>query len=272
MITLRLMDTERTNTEGKGVDEIVRLDSVRKTYRSGTSAVVALGGVTIGCPRGSLTAIIGPSGSGKSTLLQCAAGLDRPTSGTVLLGGEELNGLDEAALLKLRRDRIGFIFQTFNLLPALDVEENVTLPLTLAGRTADPSLLVDVMRRVGLVDYMRHRPFELSAGQRQRVAVARALVTRREVIFADEPTGGLDARATDEVLGLLQEAVRESGQTVLMASHDPLVASYADRVVFLSGGRVVDELNLPVDRAVIQRMTHLGIWDRPPGTDGGNPS
>ncbi|MFI6513854.1 ABC transporter ATP-binding protein [Streptosporangium sp. NPDC050855] len=263
------METEGISEQSDRTDEIVRLESVRKSYRSGTDSVLALGGVTIGCPRGSVTAIIGPSGSGKSTLLQCAAGLDRPTSGTVTLDGEELNGLDETALTRLHRDRVGFIFQTFNLLPALDVEENVTLPLALSGRSADPSLLVDVIRRVGLAEHMRHRPFELSPGQRQRVAIARALVTRHAVIFADEPTGALDARDTDEVLGLLQETVRETGQTVVMASHDPLVASYADRVAFLSAGRIVDELNFPVDRAVIQRMTHLGVWDRPPGPERG---
>ncbi|MBB2915618.1 putative ABC transport system ATP-binding protein [Streptosporangium becharense] len=262
------MDAQGIRTENEGADEIVRLDSVRKTYRSGTGQVVALGGVTIGCPRGSLTAIIGPSGSGKSTLLQCAAGLDRPTSGTVLLDGEDLTGLDEAALTRLRRDRVGFIFQTFNLLPALDVEENVTLPLSLAGRRPDPSLLVDVMRRVGLAGHTRHRPAELSPGQRQRAAIARALITRRTVIFADEPTGALDARDSGEILDLLRDTVRETGQTVLMASHDPLVASYADRVAFLSCGRIIDELNLPMDRAVARRMTHLGLWDRLPDEKG----
>jgi len=264
------MDSEGFRAESQEVEEIVRLDSVQKTYRSGADVVVALGGVTIGCPRGSLTAIIGPSGSGKSTLLQCAAGLDRPTSGTVTLEGRELNGLDEAALTELRRERIGFICQKFNLLPALDVEENVVLPLSLAGRAADPSLLAEVMRRVGLADRTRHRPYELSPGQRQRAAIARALVTRHPVIFADEPTGALDARATESILGLLQEAVHEGGRTVVMASHDPLVASYADRVVFLADGRVVDERSLPMDRAVVQRMSHLGIWDRPPRPEGGN--
>jgi putative ABC transport system ATP-binding protein len=238
--------------------DAVRLDAVRKVYGKGDSAVEALRGVTMRFPRGGFTAVMGPSGSGKSTFLQCAAGLDRPTSGSVVLDGEDLTGMSENALTKLRRDRIGFIFQAFNLLPALTVEQNVTVPQLLAGRRPNKKATYDVLARVGLLDRRKHLPAELSGGQQQRVAIARALATRPAVVFADEPTGALDTRTAAQVLGLLRESVGE--QTVVMVTHDPIAASYADRVVFLADGQVVGELLAPTADAVAERMTHLGAW------------
>jgi putative ABC transport system ATP-binding protein len=240
--------------------EVVRLDAVRKVYGSGRNGVEALRGVTIGFPRGSFTAVMGPSGSGKSTFLHCAAGLDKPTSGTVALGGQDLTGLGETALTKLRRERVGFVFQAFNLLPALTVQQNITLPLRLAGHRADPKLVADVMASVGLTERRKHLPAELSGGQQQRVAIARALVTQPAVIFADEPTGALDTRTAREVLDLLRSSVRRHGQTIVMVTHDPMAASYADRVVFLADGLFVGELRQPTADAVAERMTHLGAW------------
>jgi putative ABC transport system ATP-binding protein len=240
--------------------EVVRLDAVRKVYGSERNGVEALKGVTIGFPRGSFTAVMGPSGSGKSTFLHCAAGLDKPTSGTVALGGQDLTGLNETALTKLRRERVGFVFQAFNLLPALTVQQNITLPLRLAGRRADPKVVADVMASVGLTERRKHLPAELSGGQQQRVAIARALVTRPAVIFADEPTGALDTRTARDVLDLLRDSVRRHGQTIVMVTHDPVAASYADRVVFLADGQFVGELRHPTADAVAERMTHLGAW------------
>ncbi|WP_158879430.1 ABC transporter ATP-binding protein [Amycolatopsis anabasis] len=240
--------------------EAIRLESVRKIYGKGDSGVVALGGVTIGFGAGSFTAVMGPSGSGKSTFLHCAAGLDRPTSGSVVLDGQELSGLNETALTKLRRDRIGFIFQAFNLLPALTVRENVTVPLRLAGRRPDRRQVDAVLARVGLTERQKHLPGELSGGQQQRVAIARALVARPAVIFADEPTGALDTRTAAEVLHLLAESARAAGQTIVMVTHDPVAASYADRVVFLADGQLVGQLLSPTADAVAERMTHLGAW------------
>ncbi len=241
-----------------GREDAVRLASLHKVYGEGGNSVVALGGVTIGFRQGSFTAIMGPSGSGKTTLLQAAAGLERPTSGSVVVDRRELTGLGETALAKLRRVRIGFIFQAFNLLPALTVEQNVTLPLRLAGRRPNKAEVGEVLRRVGLTDRRHHRPKALSGGQQQRVAIARALVTRPAVVFADEPTGALDSNATREVLELLRESVQAVGQTVVMVTHDPLAASYADRVVFLADGRVIDELAHPTVDAVAERMLRLG--------------
>jgi putative ABC transport system ATP-binding protein len=236
------------------IDDVVRLESVRKVYGNG---VVALNDVSLGFARGTFTAVMGPSGSGKSTFLHCAAGLDRPTSGSVWLDGVDLGGLRENALTRLRRDRVGFIFQSFNLLPALTVQQNITLPLTLAGRRADKRALAAVLDRVGLADRRKHRPAELSGGQQQRVAIARALITRPAVIFADEPTGALDTRTAREVLGLIREPVAAAGQTVVMVTHDPVAASFADRVVFLADGRFVDALNRPTADSVAARMAHL---------------
>ncbi|HEV2782405.1 MAG TPA: ABC transporter ATP-binding protein [Actinophytocola sp.] len=241
-------------------EDVVRLESVHKTYGDKRHRVEALRGVTIGLPRGSFTAVMGPSGSGKSTFLHCAAGLDRPTSGSVRLAERELTGLGETALTKLRRERVGFVFQSFNLLPALTVQQNITLPLRLAGKRADRALVADVISRVGLADRRKHLPAELSGGQQQRVAIARALVTRPAVIFADEPTGALDTRTARDVLDLLRSAVRVHGQTVVMVTHDPVAASYADRVVFLADGQLVGELRNPAPDAVAERMTHLGAW------------
>jgi putative ABC transport system ATP-binding protein len=236
------------------IDDVVRLDSVRKVYGN---RVVALNDVSLGFGRGTFTAVMGPSGSGKSTFLHCAAGLDRPTSGTVWLDGVDLGGLRENALTRLRRDRVGFIFQSFNLMPALTVQQNVALPLTLAGRRPDKRALAAVLERVGLADRRKHRPAELSGGQQQRVAIARALITRPAVIFADEPTGALDTRTAQEVLTLIREPVAALGQTVVMVTHDPVAASFADRVVFLADGRFVDALNRPTADAVAARMAHL---------------
>jgi putative ABC transport system ATP-binding protein len=219
-----------------GLDEVVRLDSVRKTYGGKRNQVVALQGVTLGFQRHTFTAVMGPSGSGKSTCLQCAAGLDRPTSGSVVLDGRDLGGMSEKALTKLRRSRIGFVFQAFNLLPALTVADNVALPLRLAGRAPRRGEVGAALGQVGLADRARHRPSELSGGQQQRVAIARALITRPAVIFADEPTGSLDTGTALEIFGLLRESVRMIGQTVVMVTHDPVAAAHADRVVFLADG------------------------------------
>ncbi|MEV4600503.1 ABC transporter ATP-binding protein [Amycolatopsis sp. NPDC049253] len=236
-------------------DEAVRLQAVRKDY----GRVTALAGVDLVFPRGGFTAVMGPSGSGKSTFLHCAAGLDRPTAGSVHLDGQDLAKLSETQLTKLRRDRIGFVFQAFNLLPALTVEQNVVLPLRLAGRRVDRKLVTRMLTHVGLADRRRHHPGELSGGQQQRVAIARALVARPAVLFADEPTGALDTRTAAEVLALLRDSVR-GGLTVVMVTHDPVAAAHADRVVFLADGRVAGELTHPTPDAVAARMTHLGAW------------
>ncbi|SEH02160.1 putative ABC transport system ATP-binding protein [Nonomuraea solani] len=240
--------------------EAVRLDAVSKVYGKGQGAVAALREVSVGVPRGTFTAVMGPSGSGKSTFLQCAAGLDVPSSGAVRLGGTDLTGLDENALTELRRRRIGFVFQSFNLISALTVTENITLPLRLAGAGIDRSWLDEVVHRVGLGGRTGHRPAELSGGQQQRVAIARALVTRPEVVFGDEPTGALDTMTARDVLTLLREAVSALGQTVVMVTHDPVAASYADSVLFLADGRIVDAMPAPTAGKVAERMTRLGAW------------
>ncbi|CAL9308397.1 ABC transporter ATP-binding protein [Streptomyces sp. SudanB25_2051] len=238
-------------------DDAVRLDDVSRRYGSGGGVVHALDRVSLAFPRGSFTAVMGPSGSGKSTLLQCAAGLDTPTSGTVTVGGTELTGLGERRLTLLRRERIGFVFQAFNLLPSLTAEQNVALPLRLAGRRVPGARVREVLERVGLAGRARHRPSELSGGQQQRVALARALVTRPDVLFGDEPTGALDSRTGREVLALLRGMVDGAGQTVVMVTHDPVAASYADRVVFLVDGRVNGELTGAGADAIAARMTTL---------------
>jgi putative ABC transport system ATP-binding protein len=238
----------------------VQLTDVSKVYGRGTTLVTALDKVSIALARGSFTAVMGPSGSGKSTFLHCAAGLDKPTSGTVRLGDTDLSGLREVALTALRRERVGFVFQAYNLLPALTVEQNITLPLRLAGRAVDQAWLRQVVANVGLADRLPHLPSELSGGQQQRVAIARALVTRPDVMFADEPTGALDTRTGRQVLTLLRNVVDQLGQTVLMVTHDPIAASYADRVVFLADGRLADALDRPNPAAVAERMTRLGEW------------
>jgi putative ABC transport system ATP-binding protein len=242
-----------------GWNEAVRLDAVRKEYGRGAESVAALGGVSLAFPRGGFTAVMGPSGSGKSTFLHCAAGLDRPTSGSVRLDGQDLAELSETELTKLRRDRVGFVFQAFNLLPALTVQQNVVLPLHLARKRVDKRLVAEMLAHVGLADRRKHLPGQLSGGQQQRVAIARALVTRPAVLFADEPTGALDTRTAADVLGLLRQSV-SGGLTVVMVTHDPVAAAHADRVVFLADGQVADELQRPSAEAVAERMTHLGAW------------
>ncbi|MGW4230363.1 ABC transporter ATP-binding protein [Streptomyces sp. NPDC004980] len=235
-----------------------RLDSVSRSFGKAADAVTALDAVSLSIPRGSFTAIMGPSGSGKSTLLQCTAGLDRPTAGRVFLGDTDLTGLSERKLTLLRRERIGFVFQAFNLLPALTAEQNVALPLRLAGRRPKRSEVRAVLERVGLGERAGHRPAELSGGQQQRVALARALVTRPEVLFGDEPTGALDSRTGREVLGLLR-SMADDGQTVIMVTHDPVAAACADRVVFLADGSIRDELDDPTADRVAARMTSLAV-------------
>ncbi|MET9455128.1 ABC transporter ATP-binding protein [Streptomyces canus] len=238
-------------------NDAIQLRSVSRSYGSGDSAVTALDQVSLSFPRGTFTAVMGPSGSGKSTLLQCAAGLDRPTSGSVSVGGTELTKLSETKLTLLRRERIGFVFQAFNLLPALTAEQNVALPLRLAGRKVPKSRVREVLQQVGLGNRARHRPTEMSGGQQQRVALARALITRPEVLFGDEPTGALDSRTSREVLALLRSMVDREGQTIIMVTHDPVAASYADRVVFLVDGRVNGELIGANADDIAARMTKL---------------
>ncbi|WP_328910912.1 ABC transporter ATP-binding protein [Streptomyces sp. NBC_00234] len=236
----------------------VRLRSVTRSFGKPADSVTALDDVSLTIPGGTFTAVMGPSGSGKSTLLQCTAGLDRPTSGQVFLGDTDLTGLSERKLTLLRRDRIGFVFQAFNLLPSLTAAQNVALPLRLAGRRPGRSEVRDVLEQVGLADRAGHRPGELSGGQQQRVALARALVTRPEVLFGDEPTGALDSQTGREVLTLLRSMV-DRGQTVIMVTHDPVAASYADRVVFLADGSVRDELHDPTAEQVAARMTAAAV-------------
>ncbi|MFJ6573490.1 ABC transporter ATP-binding protein [Streptomyces sp. NPDC091292] len=256
------MHTDTTDTsdavEDLGTRDAIRLRAVSRRYGSGDGAVTALDRVSLAFPRATFTAVMGPSGSGKSTLLHCAAGLDRPTSGSVTVAGTELTGLSATGLTLLRRERVGFVFQAFNLLPSLTAEQNVALPLRLAGRRPAKSRVREALAQVGLGDRARHRPAQLSGGQQQRVALARALITRPDVLFADEPTGALDSRTGREVLGLLRSMVdggsgaegsegsevRDdgTGRTVVMVTHDPVAAAYADRVVFLVDGRVHGEL------------------------------
>ncbi|UGS35812.1 ABC transporter ATP-binding protein [Capillimicrobium parvum] len=221
--------------------DIVSATDLVRRYGEGEAAVNALAGVTVAFAAGRYAAIMGPSGSGKSTLMHCLAGLDRPTSGSVVVDGVELSSLDDRRLTELRRDKIGFIFQSFNLLPVLTAEENILLPLSIAGRKPDRAWFDELVQTVGLTDRLKHRPSQLSGGQAQRVAVARALVSRPAVIFADEPTGNLDSKASAEVLELLRRAVDDLGQTVIMVSHDPEAAAVADRLVVLSDGLVVED-------------------------------
>ncbi|MFF4980583.1 ABC transporter ATP-binding protein [Streptomyces sp. NPDC001046] len=234
--------------------DAVRLDSVTRTY----GPVTALGGVSLAFPAGSFTAVMGPSGSGKSTLLQCAAGLDRPTSGSVTVGGTELTGLSERRLTLLRRERVGFVFQAFNLLPSLTAEQNVALPLRLAGRRVGRDRVREALRQVGLADRAGHRPAQLSGGQQQRVALARALTTRPDVLFADEPTGALDTRTGREVLALLRALADREGMTIVMVTHDPVAAASADRVVVLVDGRVSEDLTGADATTLAPRTTHPG--------------
>jgi putative ABC transport system ATP-binding protein len=229
-----------------------------KTYGKGEGAVVALDQVDVEFAAGAFTAIMGPSGSGKSTLMHCLAGLDELTSGQVLIGDTDLTTLDDKHLTLLRRDKVGFIFQAYNLVPTLTALENITLPMDLAGRKPDQAWLDQVVETIGLSDRLEHRPSELSGGQQQRVAVGRALAGQPEIIFADEPTGNLDSRSGAEILEFMRNAVQELGQTIVMVTHDPTAASYADRVVFLADGRTVDEIHHPTAEAVLDRMKTMG--------------
>ena len=249
-MTSTTIETAR-GTAARGVN-------LTKQYGEGDAAVRALNAVDVSIETGKFTAIMGPSGSGKSTLLHVLAGLDRPSSGEIYLGDTEITALNDRQLTLLRRDRIGFIFQSFNLLPTLTAAENIELPMRIAGRKADPFWVRTVVETVGLAERLGHRPSELSGGQQQRVAAARALASRPDVVFADEPTGALDSRSSSDLLGFLQRAVREMNQTVVMVTHDPVAAGYADRVLFLADGRIVDEMSDPTADAVLDYMKNLG--------------
>ena len=238
-----------------------------KTYGSGAAAVHALAGVDVDFAAGAFTAIMGPSGSGKSTLMHLLAGLDQATSGSVRLGDTEITTLDDDSLTRLRRDRIGFVFQSFNLLPMFTAEQNITLPLELAGSKVDPEWFDLLCTTLGLGERLTHRPSELSGGQQQRVAIARALITRPDVVFADEPTGNLDSRAGAEVLSFLRRSVRELGRTVIMVTHDPTAAAYADRVVLLADGRIAGDIADPTPESVLAGLEALRALEAPV-TDG----
>jgi putative ABC transport system ATP-binding protein len=248
-----------TATVTTGAAIAARAVDVWKVYGSGEAQVIALNGVSVDLAQGHFTAIMGPSGSGKSTLMHCLAGLDSVTRGDVFIGDTRLTGLSDGDLTTLRRTKVGFIFQQFNLLPTLTAEENILLPLAIAGRKPDRAWFDTVIDTVGLRDRLKHRPSQLSGGQQQRVACARALVARPDVIFADEPTGNLDSRSGAEVLGFLRNSVRDFGQTIVMVTHDPNAASYADRVIFLGDGRIVDELRDPTAESVLDRLKRLDV-------------
>jgi putative ABC transport system ATP-binding protein len=239
------------------MDSIVTATDVRRRYGEGAAAVDALAGVSVDFERGRYSAIMGPSGSGKSTLMHILAGLDRPTGGSVVLDGVEITNLDDGALTQLRRDKLGFIFQFFNLLPVLTAEENIVLPLSIAGEKADEEWLRRLVDTVGLSDRLTHRPAELSGGQQQRVAVARALISRPAVVFADEPTGNLDSKSSEEVLRMLRQSVDELGQTVVMVTHDPEAAAYADRLIVLRDGLVVHDAAAGTADEVIELMKEV---------------
>ncbi|MCB0916487.1 MAG: ABC transporter ATP-binding protein [Actinobacteria bacterium] len=254
------MTADAASSDEPGLDQTVAAAhavGLTKVYGSGAMQVVALDSVDVQLAEGEFTAIMGPSGSGKSTLMHCMAGLDSITAGEVYLGETPLSTLSDKALTQLRRDQVGFIFQSFNLIPTLNAAENITLPLDIAGRSPDLAWYDTVIDTVGLRDRLDHRPSELSGGQQQQVACARALVSRPAIIFADEPTGNLDSRSGAEVLGFLRRSVDEFGQTIAMVTHDATAASYSDRVLFLADGRVVDELRNPSAEAVLDRMKHL---------------
>jgi len=250
-----------TQTEGPTTHEDVpaaRAVDLEKIYGSGPTAVRALAGVNVTFGRGRFTAVMGPSGSGKSTLLHCMAGLDRATSGQSYVGDVEIGQLDDAGLTQLRRDRVGFVFQSFNLVPTLTAAENITLPADLAGKKVDQQWLDYLVGQLGITDRLHHRPTEMSGGQQQRCACARALINRPDLIFADEPTGNLDSNSSNEMLAFLRRSVTEFGQSIVMVTHDPHGAAYADRVVFLADGQIVDELAHPTADSVLERVRNLG--------------
>jgi putative ABC transport system ATP-binding protein len=247
-----------TNTPQISTASAARAEGLSKFYGTGDAAIPALDNVTVALAEGQFTAIMGPSGSGTSTLLHMLAGLDRPSSGEVYLGDTEITSLGDKALTLLRRDRIGFIFQSFNLLPTMTAAENIVLPIRIAGRKPDDHWVASIVETVGLTGRLSHRPSELSGGQQQRVAAARALASKPQIVFADEPTGALDSKSGAELLGFLRKAVTELGQTVVMVTHDPTAASYADRVIFLADGHVVDEMHAASADEVLDYMKHLG--------------
>ncbi|HEY3759509.1 MAG TPA: ABC transporter ATP-binding protein [Solirubrobacteraceae bacterium] len=250
------MNTNDSNTNDPS--EIVAASDLRRRYGEGEAAIDALDGVSVSFPKGRFAAIMGPSGSGKSTLMHNLAGLDRPTSGTVTVDGVELTGLDDKRLTQLRRDRIGFIFQTFNLLPVLSAEENILLPLSIAGRKPDQEWLDRLIDTIGIRDRLSHRPAEMSGGQQQRVAVARALVSRPAVVFADEPTGNLDSKSSGDVLALLRQAVDEFDQTVVMVTHDAHAAAFADRLLVLADGRIMHDRESASTEEALDLMKSVG--------------
>ena len=254
-MTTPATDASRPQVAGTSA---ARVDDAVKIYGTGATEVRALDGVTVQFSEGEFGAIMGPSGSGKSTLMHCMAGLDSLTAGAAFIGETELGTLDDKKLTVLRRERIGFVFQAFNLVPTLTAIENITLPLALAGKLGDEAWTDVVVGTVGLSDRLAHRPSELSGGQQQRVAVARALATRPQIIFADEPTGNLDSRSGSEVLGFMRRAVDEMGQTIVMVTHDPVAAGYADRILFLVDGKIVSEMREPTAARVLDTMKQLG--------------
>jgi putative ABC transport system ATP-binding protein len=245
-------------TKGAQTAPAAHAVDLRKTYGTGQAEVHALAGVSVTFEHGRFTAVMGASGSGKSTLMQCMAGLDRPTSGQCFVGGLDIGSLDDAGLTQLRRDRIGFVFQYFNLVPTLTAAENITLPAALAGRKADQEWLDYLVDQLGIADRLTHRPGELSGGQQQRVACARALMNKPDLVFADEPTGNLDSNSSADLLAFLRRSVTELGQSIVMVTHDPRSAAYTDRVVFLADGKVVGELEKPTADSILERMRTLG--------------
>jgi putative ABC transport system ATP-binding protein len=250
--------TDEALTEQREATPAAHAIDLRKIYGTGQATVHALAGINVTFDRGRFTAVMGPSGSGKSTLMHCMAGLDRPTSGQTFVGDLDIGRLDDADLTQMRRDRIGFVFQSFNLVPTLTAGENITLPVDLAGRKIDQDWFDYLVKQLGISDRLTHRPSEMSGGQQQRCACARALINRPDLVFADEPTGNLDSNSTQEMLSFLKRSVNEFGQSVVMVTHDPHGASYADRVVFLKDGNIVDELHEPTADSVLERMRTLG--------------
>ena len=250
--------TSGRSTDAGQASPAAQAVDLRKTYGTGQATVQALAGVDVTFERGRFTAVMGPSGSGKSTLMHCMAGLDRPTSGQAFVGGQDVGRLDDAGLTRLRRDKIGVVFQSFNLVPTLTAGETITLPADLAGTKVDQDWLGYLVRQLGVADRLTHRPSELSGGQQQRVACARALINKPDLVFADEPTGNLDSNASADVLSFLRQSVSELGQSIVMVTHDPRGAAYADRVIFLADGTVVGELDQPTADSVLERMRTLG--------------
>jgi putative ABC transport system ATP-binding protein len=250
--------TDQASTAPRSGSPAAHAIDLRKTYGAGQATVNALDGIDVAFERGRFTAVMGPSGSGKSTLMHCMAGLDRPTSGQTYVGDLEVGRLDDKELTQMRRDRIGFVFQSFNLVPTLTAGENITLPADLAGEDVDREWFEYLVGQLGIADRLTHRPTEMSGGQQQRCACARALINHPDLVFADEPTGNLDSNSTAEMLGFLRRSVDDFGQSIVMVTHDPRGASYADRVVFLADGRVVDELRDPTPDSVLERVRTLG--------------